>query len=111
MLRIFVTVLAFVMLTGFSEVDALTRFGGGWQAADETYGTKGAIQIDGEKRSIRAASYSVLIDGAIDRIDIIGASAVFHVGKKSVIVYSGPDDNTIEARVGDTPVMRFVRVP
>lgn len=111
MLRIIVVVAALFLLTGFSEGDALARFGGGWQAADHIYGTKGAIQIDREKRTIMAASHNELIEGPIDKIDIMGTSAVFRIGDRNVVIYSGADDSTIEARVGNMPTMRFVRVP
>lgn len=110
-LRLAAAVAAFLLLTGFSEQDALDRFSGGWQMDDRVFGTGGAMQIDGQARTIRVAA-SLLIEGKIDRVDIVGASAVFRVGGNVVIVYPGADQNTIGVQVGEVnAVMRYVRVP
>lgn len=110
MIRMFAAALAFVALSGFSVEDALQKFDGGWQMADEMFGTGGAVQIDGQARTITATSSYETIVGKFE-VEIVGASAIFRVGEKQVVIFSGPTDDVVEVRIGSLPTYRYERVP
>lgn len=110
MTRIAGAILALLVLTGWTEEEALQRFSGGWQMDDKAHGTAGAIQLDAANRTITAAAYHLLIKGKIDRIEIVGESAIVYVGTDPVVLYSDPDADAISAKIGDLPVsIRFRR--
>lgn len=111
MKKIVVLILAGLFLTGFTAGEALQELNGGWQAEDPIHGFKGAIQIDAPGQNIRAAAYSEMIEGHMDRVGIMGRSLVISVGDAEMVIYRGTDPDVIEARIGSKPTMRFVRVP
>jgi len=109
MTRIAAAILALLVLTGWTEEEALQRFSGGWQMDDETHGTSGALQIDAQQRTIVVSIYHDHIDAKFDRVQIVGESAIFHVGEQKVAVFSGPDESRVVVRIGTGYTFEFRR--
>ncbi|WP_147307915.1 hypothetical protein [Fulvimarina endophytica] len=106
-------ILSFAILTlsGFTLEEAIQRFEGGWQAEDQIYGNKGAIEIDSENKRIVAAAFNSVLRGDLDEAEVVGGSLVISTPDGDILLYGGNESNEISARIGNTPTMRFVRVP